>query len=104
MLEDESTPGPQCGRTDYVNGKIPVTPSGIEQATFRLVAQCSTNYCNSLSSIIPSTGLLLSGFSSRITSLSSLHPINAHFTIQGTTECEDFQTAVLTNWFKLVAF
>jgi hypothetical protein len=40
MLEDESTPGPQCGRKDYVNGKIPMTPSGIEDATFQLVAQC----------------------------------------------------------------
>jgi hypothetical protein len=28
-LEAESTPGPQCGRKDYVNEKIPITPSGI---------------------------------------------------------------------------
>ena len=27
-------------RKDYVNEKFPVTPSGIEPATFRLVAQC----------------------------------------------------------------
>jgi hypothetical protein len=28
------------GQTSYVNGKNPVTPLGIEPATFRLVAQC----------------------------------------------------------------
>jgi hypothetical protein len=32
MLEAESTPGPYCGRKDYVNEKLPVTPSGIEPA------------------------------------------------------------------------
>ena len=37
LLEAESTPRPQCGRKDYVNEKF---PSGIEPATFRLVAQC----------------------------------------------------------------
>jgi hypothetical protein len=31
------TPGPQCGRKDYVNEKFQL---GIEPATFRLVAQC----------------------------------------------------------------
>jgi hypothetical protein len=36
----ESTPGPYCGWKDYVNEKIPMTPSGIEPATIRLVAQC----------------------------------------------------------------
>jgi hypothetical protein len=35
LLEDESTPGPQRGRNDYVSLK----KSGIEPATFRLVAQ-----------------------------------------------------------------
>jgi hypothetical protein len=39
LLEVESTPGPYCGRKDYVNKNIPVTPSGIEPATFRFVAQ-----------------------------------------------------------------
>jgi len=36
-LEDESNPGPCCGRQDYVNEKIPMTPSGIEPATYRFV-------------------------------------------------------------------
>ena len=40
LSEAESTPWPQCGRKDYVNEKIPMTLSGIETATFRLVAQC----------------------------------------------------------------
>ena len=39
LVEAESTPGPQCGRKGYVNEKNPMTPSGIEPATFRLVAQ-----------------------------------------------------------------
>jgi len=34
LLEVELAPGPQCGRKDSV------TPSRIEPATFRLVAQC----------------------------------------------------------------
>ena len=41
MLGAEATPGPWCGRKDYVNKKIPMAPSGIEPATFRLVAQCN---------------------------------------------------------------
>ena len=40
LLEAESTPGPQCGRKDCVNKNIPMTPSGVEPATFWLVAQC----------------------------------------------------------------
>jgi hypothetical protein len=40
LLEAKTTPGPYCGRKDYVNEKFPVTPSGIETATFRIVAQC----------------------------------------------------------------
>ena len=38
LLEAESTPGPKCGRKDYVNEKS--TPSGIKPATFWLGAQC----------------------------------------------------------------
>ena len=40
LLQGESTPGPYCGRKDYVNEKNLMTQSGIEPATFRLVAQC----------------------------------------------------------------
>ena len=40
LLEAESTPGPNCDPKDYVNGKTPMTQSGIEPATFRFVAQC----------------------------------------------------------------
>jgi hypothetical protein len=40
LLEAESNPGPYCGRKDYVNEKIPITPSATETTTFRLVAQC----------------------------------------------------------------
>ena len=39
LLEAESNLGPWCGQKDYVNEKL-VTPSGIEPATCRLVAQC----------------------------------------------------------------
>jgi hypothetical protein len=38
LLQAESTPGPECGRKDNVNENSK-TPSGIEHATFRLVAQ-----------------------------------------------------------------
>jgi len=39
LLEAESNPVPKCDRKDYVNEKFQ-WPSGIEPATFRLVAQC----------------------------------------------------------------
>ena len=40
LLEAESTPGPKCGRKYYVNEKNLMKSSGIETATFRLLAQC----------------------------------------------------------------
>ena len=44
LLEAESTPGPQCDRKDFMSMKNPVTPVGIEPATFRFVAQ-HLNHC-----------------------------------------------------------
>jgi hypothetical protein len=41
QLEADSTPGPLCGRKDYVNEKFQL---GIEPATFWFVAQC-LNHC-----------------------------------------------------------
>jgi hypothetical protein len=45
LLEGELTPGPQCDQKDLCQCKIPITPSGIEPATFRLVAQY-LNHCD----------------------------------------------------------
>ena len=39
LLEAESIPGPSCDRKDFMSMKNPLTPSGIEPATFRFVAQ-----------------------------------------------------------------
>ena len=39
LLEAESTPGPLCDRKDFMSLKNPMTPAGIERATFRFVAQ-----------------------------------------------------------------
>ena len=44
LLEAESTPGPQCDRKDFISMKFPITPAGIEPATFRFVAQ-HLNHC-----------------------------------------------------------
>jgi hypothetical protein len=38
LLEAEYSPGPKRGRKDYFKKKIPVAPSRIEPALFRLVA------------------------------------------------------------------
>jgi hypothetical protein len=40
LLEAESTPRPQCDWKDYVNWNNPMTSSGIEPATVRIVARC----------------------------------------------------------------
>ena len=39
MLEAEPTPGAKCDRRDFISMKNPLTPAGIETATFRFVAQ-----------------------------------------------------------------
>jgi len=44
LLEAESTPGPQSDRKDFMSMKNPLTPPGIELATFRFVAQ-RLNHC-----------------------------------------------------------
>ena len=44
MLEDDSTPGPQSDRKDFMSMKNPLTLAGIEPATFRFVAQ-HLHYC-----------------------------------------------------------
>ena len=40
----ESTPGPWCDRGDFMSMKNPLTPAGIEPATFRIVVQ-HLNHC-----------------------------------------------------------
>ena len=53
LLEAESTPGPQCDRKDFMSMKNPLTPTGIEPATFLFVAQhlimCSTCFGHNIS-------------------------------------------------------
>ena len=44
LLEAETTPRPQCDRKDFISMKNPLTPAGIEPATFRFVAQ-HLNHC-----------------------------------------------------------
>jgi hypothetical protein len=48
MLEAESTPGPWYDRKDFMSMKIPVTPSRIEPATFRFVAQHLNHYATTV--------------------------------------------------------
>ena len=40
LLEAESTPGPYCDQKDFMSMKNPLTPAGIEPATFRFAALC----------------------------------------------------------------
>jgi len=44
LLEAEPTPGPYCDRKDFMSAKNPLTPDGIESATFRFVVQ-HLNHC-----------------------------------------------------------
>jgi len=44
LLEAESTPGPWCDRKEFMSIKSPLTPPGIEPATYRFVAQ-HLNHC-----------------------------------------------------------
>ena len=44
-LEAASTPGPYCDRKDFMPMKNPMTPAGIEPATFRFVGQ-HLNHCD----------------------------------------------------------
>jgi len=44
LLEAESTPGPYFDRKDFMSMKNPLTPAGIEPATFRFIAQ-HLNHC-----------------------------------------------------------
>jgi len=44
LLEAESTPGPWCDRKDFMLMKNPLTPAGIEPATFQFVVQ-HLNHC-----------------------------------------------------------
>jgi len=44
LLEAESTQGPQCDQKDFMSMKNPLTPAGIEPATFQIVAQ-HINHC-----------------------------------------------------------
>ena len=50
LLEAEWTPGSLCDRKDFMSMKNPLTPTGIEPATFRFVAQ----HLNHSASAVPS--------------------------------------------------
>ena len=46
LLEAELTPGPWCDQKDLMSMKNPVTPTGIEPATFRPMKVPQTNSQN----------------------------------------------------------
>jgi len=48
LLEAESTPRPQCDRKDFMSMKNPMTPAGIEPATFQFVAQHLNHYATAV--------------------------------------------------------
>jgi len=48
LLEAESTPGPECDQKDFMSMKNPLTPAGIEPATFRIVAQHLNHYATAV--------------------------------------------------------
>ena len=54
LLEAESNPGPECEWKDFMSMKNPLTPAGIEPATFRFVAQ-HLNHC---ATAVPSVNTL----------------------------------------------
>jgi len=61
LLEAESTPGPYCDRKDFMSMKNPLTPAGVEPATFRIVAQ-HLNHC---ATAVPRTTIDLDQFKSK---------------------------------------
>ena len=54
LLEDESIQGPWCDRKDFMSMKNPLTPAGIETATFRFAAQ-HLNHCATAVARLPPT-------------------------------------------------
>ena len=48
LLQAESSPEPQCDRKDFMSMKNPMTPAGIEPATFRFVAQHLNHSANAV--------------------------------------------------------
>jgi hypothetical protein len=70
LLEAESTPGPYCGRYDYVNAKFQWHHRGIKLVTFRLTMQCP----NYLRHRVPL-------FTNKCTKACSSKPLTIQFTL-----------------------